>query len=303
MLPWFESFAKQLSTRVAQKRLHHALLLSGAKGIGKHQLADDIACLVLCKTLTAGEDACGQCQSCQLFAAGSHPDFQYVTTEKTQIGVDAIRMAIQALHSRAQLNHNKVLVIAEADLMSESAANALLKTLEEPTESTYIILVTDSVGQLLPTILSRCEKHALATPDPNVSLIWLDETLNTSNHENHVTADLLAAYSHAPMAVLDFYKRENAKTHEEFIANVAQLNEGKLDAQIVAAQWQDELNQVLKWAQLYIAEKAKLSAGLISSSIWQQYTECSELAIKARHAGVNKVLLLTQLFLLLSKVE
>ena len=303
MLPWFESFIAALSTRVSEKRLHHALLLSGPKGIGKHEAANDIARVALCKDLHAGGDACGVCQSCQLFAAGSHPDFQYVTTEKTQISVDSIREAIQNLHSRAQLNHNKVLIIASAHLMSESAANALLKTLEEPTESTYILLVTDHASRLLPTILSRCEKHALSAPQPEVSIKWLRNKMQDHSNVETIDADLLAAYSNAPMKVLEFLSNENAKGHAAFNATLDALKNKASDPQTEAQQWQDELEQVLTWSQLHIAQRAKQVSALLSARLWAQYQECAALSVKARHAGVNKVLLLTQLFLLLSELE
>jgi hypothetical protein len=96
---------------------------------------------------------------------------------------------------------------------------------------------------------------------------------------------------------------ENAKGHAAFNATLDALKNKASDPQTEAQQWQDELEQVLTWSQLHIAQRAKQVSALLSARLWAQYQECAALSVKARHAGVNKVLLLTQLFLLLSELE
>ena len=97
----------------------------------------------------------------------------HVTTEKSQIGVDAIRQTISKVSQTAQLSGNKVVIISQVELMSESASNALLKTLEEPTANTYLLMTSNESQRLLPTILSRCEKRNIALPSFEQSCDWL----------------------------------------------------------------------------------------------------------------------------------
>ena len=124
-LPWFEKFAADLIQRMSSTRLHHAILMSGSAGIGKHQLSKTLSKNLLCKQLKQDLTACGQCQACNLFDAANHPDFYWLSTDKSQIGVDLIRQAIESLNTKSQLGHNKVLVIPNAHLMTESLVGEL----------------------------------------------------------------------------------------------------------------------------------------------------------------------------------
>lgn len=103
---------------------------------------------------TAG---CGQCKSCQLFWAGNHPDFKTLGDEGASLGVDEVRALGDWLSSKSQLQHGQFAIINNAHSMTENAANALLKTLEEPSQHSYLMLINGSNIQLLPTITSRCQ--------------------------------------------------------------------------------------------------------------------------------------------------
>ncbi|WP_100641120.1 DNA polymerase III subunit delta' [Alteromonas facilis] len=299
-LPWFKAILHQHALRAEEKRLHHGLLLSGAKDIGKHQYAKALGRSLLCKSLVNGE-ACGECQSCQLFEAGSHPDYYWLETDKSQIGVDLIRSAIQSLSQTAQLNHNKVLIIADADLLSESAANALLKTLEEPTQSTYLLLVTDQPNRLLPTILSRCEKCLLPTPAVEDSIEWLTHTLNGESSEHALTPALLKGYGNAPFAVLRSLRDKDSKAFDDFNVLVESLCSGRVDALSAAEEWHSTYQQVIAWAQRYLQDKIKRDGLTLDQARWDVLNQLNTLSETARHAGVNKVLLLVQTFTLLQE--
>ncbi|MFA5864503.1 MAG: DNA polymerase III subunit [Phycisphaerae bacterium] len=162
-------------------RLCHAYILVGPTGIGKSTTAREFTKILLCDSprqithkIEEGEqtwrDSCGKCQSCKLVESGNHPDLHLVYKEliatisgkeahkATELGIDVIRQeVIDKVGRKATVGRNKVFIIQEAELMSRSAQNALLKTLEEPPENTYIFLVSNQLGVLLPTIRSRAQ--------------------------------------------------------------------------------------------------------------------------------------------------
>lgn len=183
-------FAQEAAIGLLQKamgedRLPHALIFAGPAGVGKRTTADALTATLLCENaptlpgstaLTAGRSTsgggmlapCGKCESCRLMAAGNHPDFHVVyrqlirlqkeDSKARELSADVIRdYLIAPANLRASLNHGKVFVVEEAELMNAAAQNTLLKTLEEPPKDTYIILLTDQPGALLPTIRSRCQ--------------------------------------------------------------------------------------------------------------------------------------------------
>lgn len=166
-------------TRAYQSdRLPHGLIFAGPPGVGKGTTAAALAALYLCHQPNAKAAApCGQCDSCRLVIADTHPDFRRVYRQLRRVeikdavakdlGVPVMREYLVAPASlKPALNHGKVFVIEEAELMNAAAQNSLLKTLEEPFGRTLIILLADQAQSLLPTIQSRTQTvrfHALDT--------------------------------------------------------------------------------------------------------------------------------------------
>ncbi|WP_100657197.1 DNA polymerase III subunit delta' [Alteromonas flava] len=296
-IPWFNETLQQHLQRAEQKRLHHALLLCGAKDIGKHWYAESLAKGLLCKALVNSE-SCNQCQSCQLFNAKSHPDYYWVATDKSQIGVDLIRSAIQSLSKTAQLSHNKVLIIADAHLMSESAANALLKTLEEPTQSTYLLLVTDQPHRLLPTIMSRCEKCVLPTPQLDVSIDWVRTQLKAETVHS-ITPELMQGYGNAPLAVLRSLEENDELAYDDFLHLAEALRAKQENILAAAEKWQQKSADVINWSQRWVHSLIKTEQYSMDQNNWDVVNKLQQLAETARHPGVNKVLLLVETFKLL----
>jgi len=146
----------ELLTRVVQtKRLAHAYVFSGPEGIGKRLTAVALAKNLLCSS--GGGRNCGTCSACIQVDRGSHPDFMMVEPEKGVITIDSIRNLKRELSRKSFSGGYKVCLIDDADKMNLQAENALLKTLEEPTPDTVIILITGKPYHLLPTVLSRCQ--------------------------------------------------------------------------------------------------------------------------------------------------
>lgn len=158
-----------------QGRLSHAYLLSGVAGLGKTNFARQFANFLLCNTLEssnvvvatqmevkaqATSKPCGQCRACQQFAAKTHPDFIFIAPhEKSHaIKIDQIRELSQQLSQTAHHGGYQVVIISPADAMPIAAANALLKTLEEPAGKVIIFLIDNLEHPLPTTIASRCQK-------------------------------------------------------------------------------------------------------------------------------------------------
>ncbi len=145
---------EQLMRSAQAGRIVHALLLTGPHGTGKHTAAGLLTRAALCTG--AGRRPCGVCPACRKCLDGVHPDVHIVSPEKNLIRVDAIRALVDAMGMTAYEGGKKIAVIERADLMNESAQNALLKTLENPVGDAMFFLLTEAPGALLPTIVSRC---------------------------------------------------------------------------------------------------------------------------------------------------
>ena len=185
--PWHSQPFEALLTRI--DRLPHALLLRGREGIGKLAFAEAVARALLCEKPQAGGRACGQCAACAWMEQGSHPDFRRLAPESVsspaeaeeggekkpseQIQIGQVREIGDFIAMTSHRGGAKVVLIHPAEALNTSAANALLKSLEEPPPRTYFLLVAHRWHQLLPTIRSRCEQVVLAAPSHAEARDWL----------------------------------------------------------------------------------------------------------------------------------
>lgn len=159
----------QLRRAYRTDRLPHGIIFAGPVGVGKATTAAFLSQLFLCEKPN-GDVPCGNCQSCKSLIAGGHPDYHIITKEliryhdKTgkskgiDLSINVIRPEVVEKASRkSSMGQGKVFIIEQAELMNPQAQNGLLKTLEEPAGRTMLILLTDQIGQILPTIRSRCQ--------------------------------------------------------------------------------------------------------------------------------------------------
>jgi DNA polymerase III subunit delta' len=179
-MPWQAQTWSRLNQQLAQEQLAHALLLTGPRYTGKTTLALALARLLLCAAPVGGLN-CGKCHSCGLSASGSHGDFRWLEPEGTSkvIKIDQIRQVVEFIGRTASFGLRKVIVIAPAESMNISAANALLKVLEEPGANTYLILVCHRLHGLPATVRSRCQFLRPTGPSRAQSLDWLDRICGT----------------------------------------------------------------------------------------------------------------------------
>jgi DNA polymerase-3 subunit delta' len=182
LLPWQRRCAVEALAQRAS--WPHALMIHGPRGIGKHGLALNFAQALLCESPRADGLACGECPGCRYAIAGQHPDLMRLELAQINdetgelevvetIAIDRVRALIDFVQLTSHRQRAKVAVIAPAERMNAAAANALLKTLEEPPAGTYLILVSDQPGRVWPTIRSRCRRLAAPQPLPEEARAWL----------------------------------------------------------------------------------------------------------------------------------
>lgn len=231
-LPWQQETWRRLYTRLADGKLPHALLISGIAGTGKQLFAQAFAMLALCRH-RENQRACGWCNSCRQFSAGAHPDYFYVTIleDKSAILVDQIRELSQNLTLTSQHSGRKIALLAPADAMNTNAANSLLKTLEEPSADTLLLLVTARPARLAATIRSRCQDVRLPPPDRTTVLQWLN-----SRESRHDWPALLGIAGGGPLAALRLTRYRLIQERLQFYATLVELLNGKRNPLACAAE-------------------------------------------------------------------
>ena len=279
-------------------RLPHALLLKGAQGIGKLDLAFNFAQSMLCENPKADGTACLECNSCRWFEQESHPDFRLIQPDalsaaedgeekpggkkpSREISVDQIRDLSGFANLSAHCGGYRVVVIYPAEAMNNNAANSLLKTLEEPTDKLLFLLVTHKPQQLLPTILSRCLSFVVHTPTREIGAAWLAKQ-GVKNPEH-----ALAQTGFAPLQALDWVESGEG-AEERTILLDAIRQPGKLDALALADSLQRSapvhvIHCLQQWCQDMASAKL---AGTV-----RYFPEQSDALIKLA-AGVSTVALL-----------
>ena len=152
-----EQLREHLENAVRMGKVSHAYIINGERNAGKEFIAKTFAMAVQCENRQDAEP-CGECHSCKQARSGNHPDIIFITHEKPgTIGVDDIRRQINGdVAIKPYSGPKKIYIVSEGEKMTVQAQNALLKTLEEPPEYAVILILTDNVNTLLPTILSRC---------------------------------------------------------------------------------------------------------------------------------------------------
>ena len=269
LLPWQRDGAR--AALGARATWPHALLIDGPRGIGKRTLALNFARALLCETPGTDGLACGTCPGCHYVLAGQHPDLQMVEPFKLDddgeielldtIPVDRIRALIDWVQLTSHRGRAKVAVIVPAESMHPSAANALLKTLEEPPAATYLMLVAHQPGRIPATLRSRCRRLPAPQPDVAAALAWLRAQGVAE------PAGVLAQAGGAPLLALAMagaaWQTERA-VWLQALARPQALSPVALAARIEAAdkdQRKEMLGLALDWLIAWTADLGRVAAG------------------------------------------
>jgi len=232
-MPWHQGTWQAL---VTQSHFAHAYLFTGPSGAGKRAFATAFAAWLMCDQ-PAGGQACQQCRSCLLRQAGSHPDLLSIAPEEQgkAIRVDAIRQLVDFIAQTAQQGGRKVVLLHPAEAMNQNAANALLKSLEEPTADTYLLLISGQPSRLLPTIRSRCRVQPLGAPDQQQALAWLAGELPDCSAEQQRL--LLQMAGGAPLRAVALQQMDALALRDKVVEGVKALLKGQISGPRLCEQW------------------------------------------------------------------
>jgi DNA polymerase-3 subunit delta' len=225
----------QLSRQFQEKTLAHAIILEGIEGAGKDALGNWLIELLICQqpVVTVSDSshiiglnyACGQCKTCLLNKSKNYPDHLLLSSENKTLGVDDIRRGNAFLEKTAHIGQVKTILIPKAQNMTIAAANALLKTLEEPSALSFIVLLTDDIESVLPTVISRC---AIYTIRPLVGEALITQ-LNVSNDDliqlPHINKNNLSVNDHTFINFTHLPELTDVDIYQEFqVFNTLYIN-------------------------------------------------------------------------------
>ncbi|KAF0811643.1 DNA polymerase III subunit delta' [Andreprevotia sp. IGB-42] len=285
LYPWQHEAWAQLMHDPA--RLPHALLLTGEPGIGKRRFADRLAAWFLCEAADRSTAPCGGCDGCRWQLAGNHPDFRLLSPDDGEadeseegakpdtkakkksaiINVENVRELTDFVQLTSHRAGSRVTLVCPAEAMNTAAANAFLKTLEEPPQGARFILVSHHWRRLLPTVRSRCRVFALPQPDLAAASQWLAEqgVVDPALHLAHTGG--------SPLAALEDASAEWLPLRASLLEHLG--NPGALDVLAVAAEFDRakvEMALLVEWLQKWVHDLVSL--GLTGKV--RYYPDCRE---------------------------
>lgn len=263
-MPWMGDTLLQLGRMLTNDRFPHALSLEGQSGIGKELLSMHLQAWLLCARPQA-DGACGSCADCQLIAAGHHPDLIVLRPDSKSgrlITVAAIRALSERLALRPQRQGRQVALLLPAEAMNEAAANALLKTLEEPSGDAHLLLLSHQPARLPITVLSRCVRLRVSGPDSKPMQDWL--------RAQGVAVDelLLRQCAGRPLQALAAHEQGLIAQWHEIQAKLDACVDGRstplASAQALAAQSELALEYLSRSLEWEVAQQLQAPASLTS---------------------------------------
>ncbi len=255
ILPWHSPLLEHCERLISRQRMPHALLVRGRDGDGLMQAVQSLVALCLCET-PVGAHACGECKACGLVAAGTHPDLIRLLPEEKgrMIKVDAVRELVNQFSHTPQIGRWKIAIVHPATSMNHAAANALIKTLEEPSGQALLILTADRHAWLLPTIQSRCQVMMLPRP----TQVQAEQWLARQGIAGQAATDLLEATSAAPLLAREWHEEDKLATWHEFQRVFSLVADGRLTLAGAADTLKDlSVEDIIRWYAGILAERLK----------------------------------------------
>jgi DNA polymerase-3 subunit delta' len=306
----------------------HAVLLHGAVGLKKTDLAKEFAAAMLCES-PGPDGACRECLACNWFDQGNHPDFRLLRPDSEaseegegsndsgkgkpsrEIRVEQVRALGEFLNVGAHRAGRRVVLVAPAEAMNRNTANALLKALEEPNPGVCFLLVTNDFDVLLPTLKSRCIKQAVPTPAKARALAWIQEKGVTKGAEV-----FLARAGGAPALALEIATGAEGRllrTLESLLGEGSRFDSKRAAAEVervLRSEGDLEMMSVVTWAQRWLVDQLLAANGLpvryfpdrpdlgaFSDPVFafKNMEKCSEFKVLSRHT-LNPRLFLESFF-------
>lgn len=271
LYPWHQQSYHQIISTFLQGRGHHALLFKTDSGLGTEQLIRHFAHWLLCHTPQQSQP-CGQCKSCLLWQSGNHPDFHLLAPiDDKDIGIDQVREITAKLQQFAQQGGNAVVYLAGAERLTEAAANALLKTLEEPNQNVYFLLEAPLQATMLATIQSRCQTWLVHTPEPSQAFEWLQTECPTAQPSEIETA--LRLCHNRPLLCKTFLETDRLSSRKTFLQTFWRFYKSR-DVFLLFSAFDKEPEQVqqqLEWLGSFFSDalkaKMKIATGWLNPDL------------------------------------
>lgn len=287
--PWNLDLFRQLSSN--RERMPHALLLHGPAGVGKLDLGLALAQWVLCES-PGPAGACGVCDACNWFLHGNHPDYRFLEPKEEEtdesgkvtrkaskeIKVEQVREITDFLNLSAHRGGWRTAVIHPAEYMNAAAANALLKTLEEPPAYVLLILVSHQPARLLPTVRSRCRKVVIGLPAASLALDWMQQAELTQPQA------LLAEAGGAPLAAIAFAEPERMQRRDAFLEQLSRPDQ--LDVCALAESHKLQIAEVSGWLLRWVHDALSQRLAGISRYFPMYVESITRLGAQADLAGL-----------------
>ncbi len=258
-LPWQTENWNKLQLANQADRLTHAVLFTGPVGIGLEHFSRCLTASLLCENSEADAHACGDCRSCHLIKGESHPDLFNIEPEESgkQIRVDEVRKLIDSIHLTSTYGRYKIAVITPADAMNRSAANSLLKTLEEPPGHSLLILLSHRPNLLPITIRSRCQHVRFNPAYDDATVRWVNENLQAGENAE----DLLKMAGGAPLAIEEMLESHVLEYQRNILDDFFALKGRREDPIKVAEKWKTyETSRVLLWLTQLLADMVRIKS-------------------------------------------
>lgn len=271
IFPWQQTQWQRCLRQLKQDRLPHAMLMTGVAGLGQVGFAEQLAQYLLCEAPT--EAPCHACRQCHLMQQGYHPD--YFTINPDDVGkaikVDQIRQLIGAISQTPQLASRQVVLLAPAEAMNEKAANALLKTLEEPMGDVIFLLVCHQLSSLPITITSRCQQLHFAGCADEEAKNWLHEQTQSP----HVATALKLALG-APLLAKTLLDTQAIDLRDQLLQLMLSVSSRGFTLSACAMLAKQPIDRVLYFCRLIYQDMMQAHVG-VSQSSWVNIDQAGQI--------------------------
>ncbi|MEZ9231998.1 DNA polymerase III subunit delta' [Vibrio amylolyticus] len=262
LYPWLESTWRFWQRNLANDTFTNSTLLNTRDGLGTERLVQAFSKALMCSNDKS--EACGFCHSCSLMQSSNHPDVHIISPEKQgkSISVEQIRQCNKLAQESSQLSGYRLFVIEPAEAMNESAANALLKTLESPAEQCVFLLVTQRRELLLPTIVSRCQQWDISAPSSVEASEWVSQRVNQP--VSHYIAQL---NDNAPLKLQAFIDEGKLSVYKQVETSMVSFVRGDENFIGLASTLSDNPDEKLQWLWFLLCGAQKAHFDITEDSI------------------------------------